>query len=62
MYGTKKTLIPNLSMKLPCNNVGRNIKKKMTSFIALPTKKIIDNCDFFFAFKQINMKNISEKK
>ena len=38
-------------MKLTCNNVGRNIKKKMTSFIALPTKKIIDNCDLFFAFK-----------
>jgi len=49
-------------MKPPCNNVGRNIKKKITSFIALPIKKIIDSCDFFFAFKYINMKNISEKK
>ena len=38
------------------------MKKNTESFTTLPDRKILVNCNFFFAFREINRKKKIEKK
>ena len=42
--------------------IGRKMKKNTESFTTLPDRKILVNCNFFFAFREINRKKKIENK